>query len=86
MQEVEFFVTQDIYPNELITLYPGGAIIQWNDKDHIDERTQHGLQILFDAHIPQVEPSARDYEVCISDTICLIGDPVRCTDPVYLGQ
>jgi SET domain len=111
------FVTQDIFPNELITLYPGDAIIQWNDKDHIDERTLHGLKILFGTHIPQVErtlalnanknstssgdstsssnntttfmqhiPSARDYEVRISDTISLIGDPVRCTDPAYLGQ
>ena len=109
--------TKAIQRNELITLYPGDAIIQWKHKDHLDPATDGGIQILFGTHIPESErivaaldnnsnnnspsdnindtknrifmnhiPTARGYEVRINDTLSVIGDPNRKSDPAYLGQ
>jgi SET domain len=100
------FCTRDIKAGETITLYPGDAILQWQDLHHLDDRTT-GLQILFGTHVPEGErlaalntnatveheyifmrniPDARNYEVRITDTVSLIGDPGRCRDPAYMGH
>ena len=113
------YATKAISRNELITLYPGDALIQWKHKDHLDPNTDGGIQIFFGTHIPESErtvsvnnnnnnsqnsskdshhtapssrqfmdhiPTARSYEVRINDTISVIGDPHRHSDPAYLGH
>jgi SET domain len=49
------YATKTIQKKELITLYPGDAIIQWKHKDHIDPSTDGGIQIFFGTHIPESE-------------------------------
>jgi SET domain len=51
------YATEQLYKNELITLYPGDALIQWKHKDHLDPNTHGGIQIFFGTHIPPAERS-----------------------------
>jgi len=87
------FASRDISAGELITLYPGDALLYWKDgRDASSSRVCSG--VVFGAHIPEEEKdaarvtteSARQYEVCASSTLSCVGDPCRGGDPAYLGH
>ena len=87
------FATRNIRAGELITLYPGDALLYWKDgRDTSSSRTCSG--VVFGAHIPDEQrdaervtsESARQYEVCASSTLSCVGDPRRDDNPAYLGH
>jgi SET domain len=95
------FATRPIAVNELITLYPGDALLQWHNATDCEDR--HGVRVLLGRpHIQEQERSdamnkgtlfgramdaARAYEVRITGkTISVVGDPHRRHDAAYLGH
>lgn len=85
------FATRDIAAEELITLYPGDALLYWADGDR---RQLRDISVFFGSHVPQaarkpervVSWSAREYEVSTSATTSIVGDPSLSTDPAYLAH
>ena len=87
------FASRDICAGELITLYPGDALLYWkHGREAPSSRICSG--VIFGAHIPEEEKdtarvtgeSARQYEVCASSTLSCVGDPRRDSDPAYMGH
>ena len=87
------FASRDIVAGELITLYPGDALLYWKDgREASSSRVCSG--VVFGAHIPEEErdadhvttESARQYEVCASSTLSCVADPRRNSDPAYMGH
>ena len=83
------FATRDIGEGELITFYPGDALIIWKD----GYRSETGdVGVIFGAHVPDVERDAiavtqrNDYEITVTRTLSVVGDPKRSSDPAYLGH
>ena len=91
------FATRDIAAGELVTLFPGDAMLTWPDGDL--EKRVGGCEIkaLFGQHVSNDEqtsascfvrsPSARQYELPTAlPEVTLLGDPQRDDDPAYLGH
>lgn len=87
------FASRDIRAGELITLYPGDALLYWKDgRDAPSSRVCSG--VIFGAHVPEAErdadraasDAAREYEAGASRTISCVGDPARDDDAAYLGH
>jgi len=87
------FASRDISAGELITLYPGDALLYWkNGREASSSRVCTG--VVFGAHVPEEEKdaarvttdSARQYEACATSTLSCVGDPRRDGDPAYLGH
>ena len=84
------FATRSIAQGELISFFPGDALLIWEDGD----RQHSDMMIFFGAHIPQSERDASDitgkrvqsYELYSSARISAVGDPSRRDDPTYLGH
>eukprot|EP00961_Rhodomonas_salina_P160149 2156298-Rhodomonas_salina.2 len=84
------FATRDIAVGELITCYPGDAVLCWEDADHSAKRN---IEVYHGKHIPSTQANAlrfvhelRSYEVPASDTMSVLGDPLLCGDAAYLGH
>jgi hypothetical protein len=94
------FATRRIARGEIITLYPGDALLKWTSADDVEDRD--GVQVLLGPHISSRErdlvskgsgsffgqgaDKARLYEARFSGTHSLVGDPGRMSDPAYLGH
>ena len=87
------FASRDIRAGELITLYPGDALLYWkHGRQAPSSRVCSG--VIFGAHIPDDQKdaarvtteSARKYEVGASSTLSCVGDPRRDDNPAYLGH
>ena len=81
------FATRDIAEGELITFFPGDALMLWQDAGKRD----HGL--FFGKHVPKeargagsVDELRRDYELTVDATRTIVGDPQRADDPAYIGH
>jgi SET domain len=98
---VGVFATRFIHIGELITLYPGDALLQWRNATDYEDRHGVALRVLLGPHLSEMErheastmgtlfgrsmDAARAYEVRIADTISVVGDPQRCHDAAYLGH
>jgi len=91
---IGLFSTRSIAAGELITLYPGDALLYWADGNRDLQNGQICSGVIFGAHVPQAERdadrvtsnSARRYELEASATISCVGDPRRDSDPSYLGH
>ena len=78
------FVTRDVDAGELITFFPGDALLFWASGDRKGD-----LMVYFGAHVPQserdaseiVSTRAREYELYISAELSAVGDPARRDDP-----
>eukprot|EP00566_Odontella_aurita_P018250 CAMPEP_0113528308 /NCGR_PEP_ID=MMETSP0015_2-20120614/1772_1 /TAXON_ID=2838 /ORGANISM="Odontella" /LENGTH=326 /DNA_ID=CAMNT_0000426825 /DNA_START=83 /DNA_END=1063 /DNA_ORIENTATION=+ /assembly_acc=CAM_ASM_000160 len=91
------FATRPIDANELITLYPGDALLAWGD-EYGGRPGPAGcpLQARYGPHVSDLEqtspeffllrPEARDFEVFVGRRRSIVGDPARNSDPAYLGQ
>ena len=83
------FATRQIEKGELVTFFPGDALLVWEDGDRNGD-----VMIFFGAHIPQSERDAaqvtnervKQYELYSSPMISAVGDPARRDDPTYLGH
>jgi hypothetical protein len=84
------FATCDIKCGDIITLYPGDAVLQWQD-----ERQEVGdVAVLFGSHVPQsrqdvkrvMRRESRGYTLEATDTISIVGDPALCTEMAYVGH
>lgn len=88
------FASRDIRAGELITLYPGDALLYWHDGNRMAQNGRVCSGVVFGAHIPDCERdtervttrNARQYELQASSTISCVGDPRLSSDPVYLGH
>ena len=84
------FATRSISEGELITFFPGDALLVFEDGD----RQNDDMMLFFGAHIPQSERDASDitskrvqsYELYSSARVSAVGDPSRRDDPTYLGH
>ena len=84
------FATRNIRQGELITLYPGDAVLTWKD----DRRLTADVSVLFGPHIPKIEQDpakvlteeSRAYEVLSTETTSIIGNPNLCYDMAYVGH
>lgn len=91
------FATRHISADELITLYPGDALLAWGD-EYGGRPGPVGcpLQAMYGPHVSEVEqaspeffllrPGARDFEVVCGRRRSIVGDPARSADPAYLGH
>lgn len=91
------FATRPIAAEELITLYPGDALLAWGD-EYGGKPGPHGcpLQALYGPHVSESEQlsqeffllqnNARDFEVVSGKRRSIVGDPARNMDPAYLGH
>ena len=85
------FVTTDLAAGELISLYPGDALLYYADGNR--SSAAHAA-VVFGAHVAADErdaarvrtDDARAYEIAISATLSLVGDPGRCDDAAYLAH
>lgn len=83
------FALRDLAQGELITFYPGDALLIWKDSDRSPDRD---VGVLFGAHVLERDPErvlsegARGFEVQVSETTSLVGDPELCDDQAYLGH
>ena len=94
------FATRDILPGELITCFPGDALLLWS-KAVGDFSGDVGVMV--GAHITMVgddqsakekkdiqqqvtSDAARSYELKIGDLESLVADPARIDDAAYLGH
>lgn len=84
------FATRDLEEGELITFYPGDALLIWADADRSPDRD---VSLFFGAHVPEAERTrdvlgsqAREYEMTATATMSVVGDPARRDDPAYLGH
>ena len=89
------FATRDIRAGELITLYPGDALLYWKDGQvAMSASKQLCSGVVFGVHIPMDERNvdrvtsadARQYEICASSTLSCVGDPRLADNPAYLGH
>lgn len=87
------FASREIFAGELITLYPGDALLYWkHGREAPSSRICSG--VIFGAHIPEEDrdakrvttKSAREYEVGASSTLSCVGDPRRDNDVAYMGH
>ena len=84
------FAKRDIDEGELITLYPGDAVLIDNHKENDDAV----MAVMFGSHIKQEDRSfdrvtttfARSYEMEINDNTSIIGDPNLGDYAAYLGH
>lgn len=84
------FAKRDINDGELITLYPGDAVLIDNHKDDEDAV----MAVMFGSHIKQEDRNfdrvttsfARGYEMEINDNTSIIGDPNLGDYAAYLGH
>lgn len=85
------FASRDINEGELITLYPGDAVLIDNHKDGVDAV----MGVMFGDHINTEDRniarvttlSARNYEIGINDSTSIIGDPnIGCSYAAYVGH
>ena len=90
---IGLFASRDIRAGELITLYPGDALLYWKDgRKQSSSRICSG--VVFGAHIPEdqrdplrvTSESSRQYEVGASTTLSCVGDPRLDDCPAYLGH
>ena len=83
------FASRDIEAGDLITFFPGDALLVWEDGNR-----EGDFMIFFGAHIPQSERDAKEisqhrvkqYELYSSAEISAVGDPARRDEPAYLGH
>lgn len=83
------FASRSMVAGELITFFPGDALLVWEDGDRKSD-----MMIFFGAHVPQSERDANDianervqqYELYSSAWISAVGDPSRRDDSSYLGH
>lgn len=88
------FATRAIQAGELITLYPGDALLYWKDGNRDLQNGRICSGVVFGAHIRDEERNAervttndaRRYELQASSTISCVGDPRLGADPTYLGH
>jgi len=86
------FVTRTIEEGELITFYPGDAVILWSGGHRTEAGVPDGTGVIFGAHVPDdqrdviVALESMDYEISATGLISLVGDPERASDPGYLGH
>jgi SET domain len=88
------FASRDIRCGELVTLFPGDALLLWNASRGVGDFGEGGVGVLFGRHVvgedrdPDRVASdlARRYEVKISDSRSLVADPRRIDDAAYLGH
>ena len=87
------FATRDIKAGELVTLYPGDAVLLQSTA--IATTLVSGEPcVLFGGHVPAgrqkvsvvEELSGDGYEVRVSDTVSIIGDPALGPDAAYAGH
>ena len=87
------FASRDIKAGEMITLYPGDALLYWKN-GRVASGSRECSGVVFGAHIPEEEKdaarvtteSARQYEAGASSTLSCVGDPRRDSDPAYMGH
>lgn len=83
------FASRDVARDEVITLYPGDALLKWG-KDVGDFSGDVG--VMFGNHITDRDASrvstdeARGYELKIRTGHSLVADPLLADDPAYLGH
>jgi hypothetical protein len=83
------FASRKIYKDELITLYPGDALLLWN-KSVGDFSGDVG--VLFGNHVQDrnvtkaTSDETRNYEIKINDMTSLVADPNCVNDPAYLAH
>lgn len=85
------FAARDIIEGELITLYPGDVLLQWETSvgDFAGE-----VGVLFGIHVPQehrtadrlTTDTARGYELKIGGRHSIVADPTVLDDAAYLGH
>lgn len=88
------FATRAIQAGELITLYPGDALLYWKDGNRDIQNGRICSGVIFGAHVLDEERNAervttndaRRYELQASATISCVGDPRLGADPAYLGH
>jgi len=91
------FATRPIATEELITLYPGDALLAWGDEyGGLPGPEGCALQAMYGSHIDAQEQAspqcflkkknARDFEVVTGKRRSIVGDPSRNADPAYLGH
>ena len=86
------FATRAIAEGELITFYPGDAVILWLGGQRSEAGVPDATGVVFGAHVPDDERDAiaalerTDYEISATSTISLVGDPKRASDAGYLGH
>eukprot|EP00277_Geminigera_cryophila_P011852 CAMPEP_0179447386 /NCGR_PEP_ID=MMETSP0799-20121207/31245_1 /TAXON_ID=46947 /ORGANISM="Geminigera cryophila, Strain CCMP2564" /LENGTH=307 /DNA_ID=CAMNT_0021238203 /DNA_START=5 /DNA_END=928 /DNA_ORIENTATION=- len=85
------FASRDIALGELITLYPGDALLRW--EDGVDHSPSRPVQVFFGKHVSPADQNAqrfvnelRAYEVPASASMSIIGDPNKQDDAAYLGH
>lgn len=84
------FADRDVAEGELLTFFPGDALLFWADGD----RENSDVMCFFGAHVPQSERDANEivtdrvksYELYVSGKISAIADPSRRSEPAYLGH
>jgi hypothetical protein len=87
------FASRDITETEMITLYPGDALIQWNGKSGVGDFSSD-VSVMFGNHIQGdsrdarrvTSDAARGYEVKVRDTHSIVADPNLTHDAAYLGH
>jgi len=87
------FATRDIQTAELISLYPGDALLLWADAhDSSDQNLQVRLgphcgdQTASGCFMAKSATQPRDYEMRYSETRSVVGDPALRGDPAYLAH
>lgn len=88
--------TRGVVTGELLTCYPGDALLLWPDADPAKRVEGCELNALFGVHVPMPEQAsaelflrkdrARDYELFATECWSIVGDPARDRDPAYLGH
>ena len=85
------FASRDIQEGELITLYPGDALLAWNNTvgDFED-----GVGVMFGTHVESNDlnanrvttAEARSFELKIGPKHSIVADPLLTDDPAYIGH
>eukprot|EP00979_Chaetoceros_neogracilis_P019206 scaffold11980_cov287-Chaetoceros_neogracile.AAC.2 len=85
------FASRDINEGELITLYPGDALLAWNTTvgDFED-----GVGVMFGTHVESNDlnanrvttAEARSFELKIGPKHSIVADPLLTDDPAYIGH
>lgn len=86
------FADRDIEAGELITCYPGDAVLCWQYADHSAQYNSEA-QVYHSSHIASTEANAlrfvndlHSYELPASQTLSVLGDPLLLDDAAYLGH
>ena len=85
------FASRDILEDELVTLYPGDALLYWPDGDRSPDSD---MELVFGLHVPAEErdlarvtrADAREYEVRATRRASCVGDPRRRDESAYMGH